>query len=103
MIDEKKLIERISGTPALDKVLNGLIAIINAQPKIGEWIPCSECLPQEYEKVLVWYEYFRYGDYNKMYQTYGVGYQADGFWSGDVSGQRSKCIAWQPLPEPYIQ
>ena len=47
MIDEKKLIERISGTPALDKVLNGLIAIINAQPKIGEWIPCSECLPQE--------------------------------------------------------
>lgn len=80
---------------------NAIVDLINNQPKIGEWIPCSERLPQEYEEVLVWYEYFRYGDYNKMFQTYGIGYQVDGFWGGDVSGKRSKCIGWQSLPEPY--
>lgn len=65
------------------------------------WIPCSERLPEEGKEVLVWYEYFRYGEYNTMFQTVGIGYQFDGFWSGDVNGTKAKCIAWQPLPEPY--
>lgn len=65
------------------------------------WIPVTERLPKEGERVLVWYEYFRYGDYNCMYQTYGIGYQYEGHWSGDVSGSMAKCIAWMPLPEPW--
>lgn len=27
--------------------------------------------------------------------------QTDGHWGGDVSGTKARCIAWQPLPEPY--
>lgn len=65
------------------------------------WIPVENGLPDEGKPVIVWYEYFRYGDYNCMYQTYGIGYQYDGHWSGDVSGTAATCIAWSPLPEPY--
>lgn len=64
------------------------------------WIPVEERLPEEWEKVIVWYEYFRYGDYNRMYETYGIGWQYGGHWAGDVSGTKARCIAWHPLPEP---
>lgn len=67
------------------------------------WIPVEEGLPEEGQKVLVWYEYFRYGEYNRMFETYGIGWQFDGHWSGDVSGTKARCIAWHPLPEPYRQ
>lgn len=74
------------------------------QPQ-GEWIPCSERLPDDMKKVLVWYEYYRYGDFNCMYQTYGFCYVCDGKWSSFINGETgwtdARIIAWQPLPEPY--
>ena len=67
------------------------------------WIPCSEKLPKDFEDVLVWYEYFRYGEYNRMYQTWDVGYYNSqlNIWGGGVTGQKVRAIAWMPLPEPY--
>ena len=75
-------------------------AFDNSKERDG-WISCGEKMPEDGKEVLVWYEYFRYGDYNCMWQTFGIGYQINGFWSGDVQGYRSRCIAWMPLPEPY--
>lgn len=67
------------------------------------WIPVSESLPKDYEYVLCWYEYYRYGDYNKMFKTYGIGiYDSDyNKWGGDVTGHKAKVLAWMPLPKPY--
>lgn len=57
--------------------------------------------PPNGENVLCWYEYFRYGEYNRMYQTFGIGYQFNGNWGGEVvQGQKAKVLAWTPLPKP---
>lgn len=85
---------------AWEHCLDRVVDIIRRHMNDG-WIPVDDRLPEEGEKVLVWYEYFRYGEYNRMYETYGISWQYDGYWSGDVSGIKAKCIAWRPLPEPY--
>lgn len=82
------LIELLDGVPAADVVPS------------AQWIPANEKLPPEGIDVLCWYEYFRYGSYNRMYQTFGVGYQFNGCWCGEVSqGQHAKVLAWLPIPE----
>ena len=70
--------------------------------KQSGWISVDDRLPENDDAVLCWYEYFRYGDYNRMYQTYGIGYCFNGrLWGGDVmEGAKCRVIAWMPLPEP---
>lgn len=70
---------------------------------IFQWIGVNEALPANGYEVLVWYEYFRYGEYNCMYQTYGLAryIQQYNMWSGeDLNGTDVKVLYWQPLPEP---
>lgn len=67
---------------------------------VVHWIPAGEAVPPNGEDVLCWYEYFRFGEYNRMYKTFGIGYQFNGNWGGDVAqGRRSKVLAWMRLPE----
>ena len=53
------------------------------------WTLANEALPPNGENVLCWYEYFRYGEYNRIYQTFEV-----------AQGQKAKVLAWTPLPKP---
>ena len=70
-----------------------------------QWIPCSERLPEDYENVLVYFEYYRYGDYNCMFSTYGIGSYSSEYdsWlvNGETGWRKLHVFAWMPLPEPY--
>ncbi len=73
--------------------------------EVPQWVSAEDELPEDMQRVLIWFEYYRYGDFNCMYQTYGFGYVCDGKWSpfinGETGWQDYRVIAWQPLPEPY--
>lgn len=85
------LVDAINRTPAAD-----------VEPvRHGRWIPCSERLPEDGQDVLCWYQYFRYGNYNRLWKTYGIGFQYNGNWGGEVAnGTKARVLAWMPLPEP---
>lgn len=66
-----------------------------------EWISVDDRLPTDDKCVLCWYEYYRFGRFNRMYQTYGIGCFENGIWGGEVStGMKCRVIAWMPLPQP---
>lgn len=71
----------------------------------GGWISCEDRLPEDGVDVLVWFEYFRYGEYNRLFETTGISYTFNGEWSGFVNGSSGwsqlNILAWRPLPEPY--
>lgn len=70
---------------------------------MDRWINAKRKKPRDFELVLCWYEYYRYGDYNSMIKTYGIGFYNSMFdlWGGDVLGHKCRVIAWRPLPKPY--
>lgn len=114
--DKYDFLEAIDNAPTVDLKdiyqeghydghLEGYTKAINEERPQSKWISVDEKLPDEMKQVLVWFEYYRYGDFNCMYQTYGFCYVCDGKWSYFINGETgwrdARIIAWQPLPEPY--
>ena len=114
MIDEKRLIEDILQHENVLSSANHIyksgdrdrqdeiIDIINSQPKVGEWIPVSERLPEEYKYVLVTVN----EKHNKTIPdsvvmigcyTYEQGWILNGY----IDLVNLNVTAWLPLPEPY--
>lgn len=86
--------------------LEDIVDYFENQHKIGEWIPCSERLPNRFEDVLLWYKGKIDGGTcdGEEIQFYGIGYLTADSWviSTYKSIKRERyVIAWQPLPEPY--
>lgn len=84
------------GKPTLDfesgkKVIEHLEQMPSAQPE-QRWIPCSERLPREEDKVLCCTQ-TKAGAKNIV-----LGYYAGGKWR---CGMNSNVVAWKPLPEAY--
>ena len=64
MIDEKKLLEKIdNNVPDLtsDQIYK-IAEVIVKQPKVNEWIPCSERLPKCNGCYLVWRPHYFGGE-----------------------------------------
>ena len=119
MIDEKKLIEEIgeytisvygcdindiiafqtnneSNSAYIVQGICEAIYFIEEQPKVGEWIPCSERLPEESGTYIV-----NAIENHIVHVTFAKWMPRMKRWN--LSGNRSywKITAWMPLPKPY--
>lgn len=81
---------------------DGVIAILDTQPTINEWIPCSERLPEDLNDKNI--DCFLVTDGFLIWMAY---YNSEIGWQfAECTNSRNKIdwteiIAWQPLPQPY--
>ena len=120
MIDEKKLIEKIEkmviplstpdGSESIDIGINGyneclvdVLGTIKEQPKVGEWIPVEERLPNEEEFEKNYCRNHWGAEFIVMIKGANRPtslYYKEGVWFDDDNNDYD-VIAWQPLPEPF--
>ena len=125
MIDEKKLIEEIKYLLFNSEILsprwyaiNEVFEKIKRQPKTGEWIPCSERMPEEHEEQQPIIDPVTLAEIDVRYYTVSDRVQVT---IEDETGRRFVCddctvngrwynfnedlgfevLAWQLLPEPW--
>ena len=123
MINEINLIKRFKKLQGVDTLANmfisDVIKIIKKEPKVDRWIPCSERMPEEHDSMFSdlkgtdkWDDAMFEKTSNDVNVTveYENGkrrtktlHTIDGKWNGGNRGVKFKVIAWQPLPEPYIE
>ena len=110
--EDGKSTTHILETIALDLA----IKVLEQESKTGHWIPCSERLPEERDWYLAVFEEVDTGFIGLPYiADYLMGkhtiYTTEDGWiihnCTDIEGSASeyykklRCVAWQPLPEPY--
>lgn len=106
MIDGKKLIEKIRREGILgcghsdSESVENVIDMIESQEIIGEWIPCSERLPEyENEEYMVVSEC--YGEYLYQILTFACGWNCARYSDGTINRKHEikNIIAWMPITE----
>lgn len=71
-----------------------------ANTRRDEWISVDDKLPEDGQDVLCYYEYYRYGNYNRIYRTIDRGYFISGRFGGEpANGRKAKVLFWMPLPK----
>lgn len=125
MIDEKKLIEDIEkeiefamkcNMPDIVAGMRQIASVIENQPKTGEWIPCSERLPDDRDNRFYmctvenheedppmfcqYEEEYGFGFWNDIYDEHTLGFVDSEFKTNEELGYE-KVVAWMPLPKPY--
>ena len=110
MIDEKKLIKDIKGwqedihdneydAKKYDFVFERIYEMAEEQPRVGEWISCTERLPEEGAVVLVSLEKDEDYDWVRLVRE---GYYDEGYWfDTDGAHYGFEVLAWMPLPPAF--
>ena len=124
MIDENKLIDvlrEIRNKRVDDKreyeLMSDFINIVDNQPKVNEWIPVKDRLPEEHDTIfakLKGTSEWNNAMFEKVSDDVNVTVEfengkrktmtmhtTNGKWRDDYSLTKKNVIAWQPLPSKY--
>ena len=123
MIDEKELIEYLEASAKESRkewgqfddhgafgeyhAFSSVIDCVNSMPKVGEWIPVTERLPENGRFVLVTDNYEDYETINTKSKLIirralvMVGYYENLEWWLAIGDCAQNVTAWMELPKPY--